>query len=46
MPESPHLIMDNDFDTFVTSQEANVDVNEDINIDDDFDERWMCVDGT
>ena len=36
----------NDHDTFVTSQEANADVNEDINIDDDFDERWMCVDGT
>ena len=42
MSESPHLIMDNvldDPDTFVTSQEANVGLNEDINIDDDIDER-------
>ena len=45
MPESPPLIMDNvpddanDPDTFVTSQEANAGVNEDINMDDDFDER-------
>ena len=42
MSESPHLIMNNVFDdrdTFVTSQEANADVNEDINMDDDFDER-------
>ena len=42
MPKSPHLIMNNvpdDRDTFVISQEANADVNEDINMDDDFDER-------
>ena len=42
MHESPHLIMNNvpdECDTFVTSQEANADVNEDINIDNDFDER-------
>ena len=42
MSGSPHLIMNNvpdDHDTFVTSKEANVDVNEDINMNDDFDER-------
>ena len=42
MSELPHLIMNNvpnDRDTFVISQEANADVNEDINMDDDFDER-------
>ena len=35
-----------DLDTYVTSQEAKAGVNEDINMDDDIDERWMCVDGT
>ena len=42
MSESHHLIMNNvpnDRNTFVTSQEANADVNEDISMDDDFDER-------
>ena len=42
MSESPHLIMNNvsdECDTFVTSQEANADVNEYINMDDDFDEK-------
>ena len=41
MHESPHLIMNNvpdECDTFVTSQEANADVNEDINMDDDINE--------
>ena len=42
MPKSPLLIMNNVPDdpyTFVTSQGANVCVNENINMDDDDDER-------
>ena len=49
MPTSPHLIMNNvpdDLDTFVTVQEANAGVNEDINMYNDIDEIRMCLDGT
>ena len=41
MPKSLHLIMNNvlyDLYTFVTIQEANAGVNEDINMDDDIGE--------